>query len=148
MEQIMLENKTTTFHDLSTGDRAVSGLLRGVTAGLVMAVFLILVELALGDTWLAALNRFNPFEQSGPLQGLLLHCGISAVYGILFGLAQPLAPRRSPVWLAGLVYGLVLFVLAVWVILPRTGSGLAALPTPALLAAHVLYGIALGLRIT
>jgi hypothetical protein len=142
----MVDNKTTTLHNLSSGDRAVSGLLRGSIAGLVMAVVLIPVGLAAGDTWLQALNRFNPFGQESPLQGLLLHIGISAVYGIVFGLLQPIFPRRLPSWLAGLWYGLLLFCLAEFLILPTTGSGMADLPALALLVAHGLYGLVLGLR--
>jgi hypothetical protein len=142
----MVNNKISTLHDLSSSDRAVSGLLRGLIAGLVMAGILIPVGLAAGDTWLQAINRFNPFGLESPLQGLLLHVGISAVYGIVFGLLQPLIPRRLPGWLAGLCYGLLLFCLAEYVILPRTGSGLADLPALALLIAHGIYGLVLGLR--
>ena len=92
-----------------------------------------------------AVNIFNPFGQEAPLQGLLLHLGVSAVYGAIFGLLQPLVPRRLPGWVAGLAYGLVLFGLAHYVLLPRAQVGMAELPTSALLLGHIVYGLVLGL---
>ena len=142
----MFDDKTITKHDVSWSDRATSGLLRGLLAGLLMAGVLIPAVLALGGTWTQALNVVNPFGQEAPLQGLLLHLGVSAVYGTVFGLLSPLIPRRVPGWLAGLGYGLLLFWLAEFVILPKTRFGMAELPALALLLAHGVYGVVLGLR--
>ena len=142
---MMSENKIN-IRNLASGDRAVSGLLSGFTGGLVMAVIIVLVGLVAGDSWLETINRFNPFGQGSPVQGVLLHLGVSAVYGIVFGLLLPILPRRLPAWLAGLAYGLLLFGLAQLVILPGTGSGLAGLPLWGLAAAHGVYGLVLGMR--
>ena len=83
-----------------------------------MVGVLIPVGLLAGNTWRQALNVFCPFGQDAPLLGLLLHLGVSAVYGIVFGLVQPLIPQRLPGWLAGLGYGVLLFALAELVLLP------------------------------
>ena len=141
-----MSNNINTIRNLSSGDRAVSGLLGGFLGGLAMGGVVILAGLLAGDTWQQALTRFNPFGQQSPLQGILLHLGVSAVYGIVYGLLQPLIPRRVPGWLAGLLYGLLLFGLAQIIILPQTGSGLATLPVLALVVAHSIFGLVLGWR--
>ncbi len=141
----MFANNSSSIRNQTTGDRAAHGLLRGVAAGLVMAVVLVLVGLALGDTLDQAISRFSPSGIEVPLQGVLVHLGVSAVYGTVFGLLQPLLPRRLPGWLTGLVYGLLLYGLALAVVLPRTGPGMANLPPLALALAHGIYGLVLGL---
>lgn len=141
----MINDNTSTIRDLSAGDRAVSGLLRGLAGGLVMGLVLVLAGLLSGDSLAQAADRFNLFSQSSILQGLLLHMGVAGVYGIIFGLLQIAVPRRVPGWLVGLLYGLLLFGLAEWVILPGTASNLASLPGLALLLAHLLYGLVLGI---
>ncbi len=127
-------------------DRSVSGLLRGLFAGLVMAGFLVLAGVLGGAAPLQALNWLSPSVEMTALQGLLAHLGISAVYGILFGVFWGMFPRRWPGWLAGLLYGLALFALANFIILPRTNSGMAQVSALVLLLAHLLYGLALGYR--
>lgn len=147
----MVKDNTTTQKDLSTGDRAVSGLLGGLLAGVPMAAVLMLAGLLDGDTLELAASRFNLFNNSGTpqqflLQGLLLHLGTAAVYGVIYGLLRGLLPQRLPGWLSGLFYGLLLFALAELAILPGTGSPLAAFPAIFLLAGHAVYGLVLGLR--
>ena len=141
----MTDDKTIRRRELSSSDRAVSGLLYGILAGLLMAAVLMGADLVLGHGWRQAVNLFNPFGQEAPLQGLLLHLGVSAVYGTVFGLLQPLIPRRLPGWVAGLGYGLLLFYLAQYVLLPRAHVGMADLPASALLLGHIVYGLVLGL---
>jgi len=128
------------------GDRAASGLLQGILAGAFIAAVLFPAGLLAGNTWRQALNVFYPFGQDAPLQGLLLHLGVSAVYGSIFGLVQPLIPQRLPGWLAGLGYGVLLFALAEWVLLPQSQFGMSALPPLALLLGHGVYGLVLGFR--
>ena len=141
-----MSNNINSIRNLSSGDRAVTGLLGGFLGGLAMGAVIILAGLLVGDAWQQALTRFNPFAQQPPMQGILLHLGVSAVYGIIYGLLQPLIPSRIPGWLAGLVYGLLLFGLAQIIILPQTVSGLATLPVLALAAAHTVFGLVLGWR--
>lgn len=143
----MTDDKTITRGQLSSGDRAVSGLLHGLLAGLPMAAALIVAAVAVGDGWQKAVSVFSPFGQDAPLQGLLLHLGVSAVYGMLFGLLQPLIPRRLRGWAAGLGYGLLLFCVADYVLLPKAHVPMADLPAPALLLGHLIYGLVLGLGV-
>jgi hypothetical protein len=74
---------------------------------------------------------------------------VSGVYGLLFGAGRRLiavvAGGRVPGWLAGAVFGLALYALAVGALLPASGSPLQQVPALHLGVAHLLYGVTLGL---
>lgn len=138
-----------TSRTISGSDALINGLFSGILAGLVMLVFLVFTGLAGGDDLTSILTRFSvPSQQASPLASAFLHLGVSAVYGSLFGVLFYLLPRRykaSPwKWMAGLFFGLLLYALAGGVLLPTTSSRLLEVPALVLAAAHVLYGLALG----
>ena len=132
------------------GDAAVDGLLSGVVAGLLMALFLLGAGWIGGQSWDWVLRQFDPGAAPAPLTGLVTHLAVSGVYGLLFAsLWRPLARwwGRLPAWLAGLVYGLLLWLLALTVTAARANLGqgwLQGFPPAQLAAAHLLYGLALG----
>jgi hypothetical protein len=133
--------------EMTLGDAAVDGLLVGIGAGVLMAAYLALTALAAGENMAAVLSRFDPSPTPSPLTGLFMHLAVAGVYGIVFGLARRLSPRRwgrLPGWLIGLVYGWGLVGLAWTVILPGTGSALLSLSFLRLAGAHAVYGLALG----
>jgi hypothetical protein len=132
------------------GDAAVDGLICGVAAGLLMAIFL-LVAGWLGGRGLAdVLRQFDPGAVPAPLTGAITHLAVSGVYGILFGsLWRPLgrAWASLPAWLLGLAYGVLLWLLAASITAARAGLGagwLQGIPAAQLAAAHLIYGLALG----
>ena len=146
---MMTESNRLAHKDLTLGDAAVDGLLSGIAAGIVMAVYLIVVGLVTGEAPGMVLSRFDPGEKPSPLTGALMHLAVAGVYGMLFALGRRLIVRRWPFntslsWLAGLAYGLVLLILATTVILPGTGSPLREIPFPHFAVTHVLYGLTLG----
>jgi len=134
----------------SWGNVAVDGLMSGVAAGLLMAAFLLAAGSLAGPGWEAVLRQFDPGSTPTPLTGAITHLAVSGVYGILFAsLGRPL--RRywagRPAWLAGLVYGLLLWLLAAAITAAPTGQGggwMQAIPPMPLAVAHLLYGLALG----
>jgi len=142
----MINDRTNSIAHPSWGDRAVASMLQGLIGGLLMGVILMLGDLVAGHSLLEAIDVFNPFGQQAALQGWLLHLGVSAVYGVLFGLLLPIVPKGVPGWLAGLVYGTLLFALARYVLLAHANFGMAALPALTLWFGHAAYGLALGLR--
>ena len=137
--------------DVSPGDAAVSGLFGGLGAGFLMAVFLALVGLLSGRGLGTYLGYFAFGEPAAPLQGLLAHLAVSGVYGLLFGLGwrwmRGKRLRHVPGWMGGLVYGILLWVLALAVILPGTDSPLRLIPPGLLAAAHGIFGLALGFMV-
>jgi hypothetical protein len=86
---------------------------------------------------------------TSPLQGLLSHLAVSAIYGVLFGaLIWSILVRFSAAKIisiiAGLVYAIFLLMLAQTAILPGTGSPLAQLPFWQWALGHAIYGLTLG----
>jgi hypothetical protein len=132
----------------AAADAAVSGLLYGLLAGLVMLVFLAAAGLLSAESLATVLGRFDPAGAGALLPGVLAHLAVSAVYGLLFGLAWRSLSRRMlrrlPSILGGLIFGLLLFVLAEVVLLPPTGSRLLEFAPAAFALAHIVYGIVLG----
>jgi hypothetical protein len=130
------------------GDTAVDGLLAGVGGGVVMALYLGLAGLWLGEGFVVMLGRFDPGLAGSPFVGGLAHLAMSAIYGILFALSWRLLLHRwlgrVSLWLTGLAYGLILFLAATAVGLPLSDSPLREIPALHFAAAHVIYGAALG----
>jgi len=130
----------------SLGDTAVSGLLAGILAGVMMAAFLAAAGFAGGDSVADLFSHFSGNEGASPMTGLLTHLAVSGVYGI--GWAYLLRMVRSlilaPVWLVGLVYGLLLFLVAQGIFLVGP-TLLTGIPPLQFLIAHAVYGLTLGL---
>ena len=96
------------------------------------------------------LGNFSSGAAVPPLQGLLMHLAMSAIYGMLYGLLHRWIGtgrlQRFPGWLVGLVYALVLWGFAVTVLLPAARALILTLPWPVFFSGHVAYGLVLGAR--
>ena len=146
-----METSKQMLKTLSVGDAAVEGLMYGIVAGLAMAVFVVGFELLGGIAPQVVLSYFDVGSGASPLVGLFTHVAVSGMYGVVFGIATMLAARTFGAhmtpgkWLAlGLLYGAVVFGIAIWIVLPRTNSPLSAMPMWAFAIAHFLYGGVLG----
>ncbi len=139
----------------------LGGALAGLAGGLVMAVVAALISASMGqDIWheskrIAAIV-YGPsalaasgFDLGPVLTGSLIHLLVSALLGAIFGIVT----RRwlhltsdfgTPV-MAGLVYGLLIWMAAYFVVLPLLNPALLDVYTPAFIIQHVAYGVVLGL---
>lgn len=140
---LILENRN------SLSNWAVDGLFYGLIAGVAMFLGLAALVLFSGISPGALLERFSADGPTSPLQGLLSHLAVSAIYGVLFGaLIWPMLRRFSSIrmmgWLGGLGYALLLLVLAQIAILPGVNSPLAQLPFWGWALGHLIYGLVLG----
>lgn len=144
----MTNTKAEAARPAGLGDAAVDGMLNGVMAGIFMALFLALATLAAGKVPWSVLETFDATGKSSPVMGLVLHLAVSAVYGTIFGLLwkllRPALAGRIPSWLAGAAFGLALFAMAEFVLLPGARTGLRDIPTLVFGAAHLIYGLVLG----
>jgi hypothetical protein len=138
-------------HESKLGDTAVDGLFYGIAAGMVMAIFLVLGGALTGENPASLLTRFSMSSDPGPLTGLLSHIAMSSVYGILFSLAyqalkrfRPWSNRLPAALVAGLAYGLVLWLGAEIIFVDRIAVALKGIPGWQFLAAHLIYGLILG----
>lgn len=146
-----MANSNSVIHNRkkSIGDVAVDGLLAGMAAGVVMAVWLVLVGLVEGEGPAAMLGRFDPGAGGSPLIGALMHLAVAGFYGVGLALILRLLAGRGiatvrAVWLLGAAYGLILWLAARLVVLPGLNQALGDIAALNFLAAHVLYGMALG----
>jgi hypothetical protein len=134
---------------LTLNDALINGLLSGILAGAIMLVFLFLVGLLNGTSLTETLLRFSiPGQPSSPITSLLMHLGMSSVYGAFYGMLYKLVPRipkAGPArWLSGAVFGLLLYLFATLLLLPNFESSLADISSPVFLTAHLAYGLVLG----
>jgi hypothetical protein len=141
--------------------RAIGGgVVAGLVGGGVLAVYMLIVNLATGqDPWLALKGPATPFLHerarqagfdAGPVfLGALTHFGISAIWGLLFGALFYGASRRATPWL-GLLWGLAVWIGMYYVVLPIAGLGEMARTTPIGRAVftHLLFGLFVGLTFT
>ena len=137
--------------EIKFSEVAVEGLFAGLLAGLAMAAWMAVSALIRSETLGDLFSRFNPTQTASPLMGLLLHLAASSVYGILFGLVWYLAStphhtdlsgRQAVVLGAG--YGVLLFLLGWYLLLPASASPLRQLPFWQFGLAHLIYGAIMG----
>lgn len=136
----------------SFSDKLINGLFSGILAGVIMLIFLLLAGLAAGEVPAVTLAHFSvPGQDTTPLASAFLHLGVSAVYGSVYGLIFHLLPwkmrRGIWRWLAGLAFGLLLYLFASAYLLPATGSRMLEISGAVLAASHALYGLALSVSI-
>lgn len=123
-------------------EAVVDGLLRGLGAGAIMAAFLLVTSLfmpASSRAWLTDLVRTT---ETSPAAIVAAHFAVAAVYGMAWGLVYRLlvAGLPLPTWVAGLLFGGVLWLIS-RLLLPASGGA----PWLILASAHLVYGLALGL---
>ena len=131
------------------GDVVVDGLLSGLLAGGAMGVFLVAAGLISGVGPGQVLGRFDPAGDASPLTGALMHLAVSGLYGVGLALVLHLlggrwADWRRYGWLLGAGYGLVVWVVAQFVLLPSLGIALADISPALFIPAHLVYGVVLG----
>jgi len=144
----MIDSKRLAYGERKVSDAALDGLFGGLAAGVAMAIYLVVWGLTAGLGSGGVLGMFDPGLRGMALAGALTHLAVASVYGILFGLIW-WALRRglrlgARAWLAGILYGLALLLVAKVVVLPAAESPLAEIPTLHFAVAHVIYGAALG----
>ena len=139
----------------------LGGALAGLAGGVAMAVVAALISAWMGqDIWheskrIAAIVLGpaalvgSGFELGPVLVGTLIHLFVSALLGAIFGIVT----RRwlhltsdfgTPV-LAGLIYGLLIWMVAYFIVLPLLNPALLEVYAPAFIIQHVAYGVVLGL---
>ena len=114
-----------------------------------MLLFLMLVDFLAGTSPIITIQRFSvPGQPTPPVVAGFIHLGVSAVYGGIFGLILYSLPGERITGLkkiiVGLAYGLLLFLLAITLLLPSSGSALMEVPPLVFGTAHAIYGLVLG----
>jgi hypothetical protein len=145
----MKEQRRVYLQEQTTGDAAVDGLLAGVGAGIICVIYLVIVGLISGQTLAGVLGPFDP-TQGQALAGGLVHLAVSGVYGVLFAVLYRWLDRgwlwaRGRAWFFGLLYGLILLLVAEGALQTGIDTAFADVPFVNTALFHLLYGLALGL---
>ena len=139
----------------------LGGALAGLAGGVAMAVVAALISASMGqDIWheskrIAAIvygptAYAQPGFDLGPvLVGTLIHLLVSALLGALFGIVtrrwlHMTSDFGAPV-LAGLMYGLLIWMVAYFAVLPLLNPALLEVYAPVFIIQHVVYGVVTGL---
>ncbi|HEU4322304.1 MAG TPA: DUF6789 family protein [Roseiflexaceae bacterium] len=139
----------------------LGGALAGLAGGAAMAVVAAIISASIGgDIWLEAKQIatmvYGPeaatasgFVAGPVIAGTLIHF----LFSMLFGSFYSLLTRRllqlptdfgTPI-LSGLIYGMMVWMLAYFVVLPVMDSALMQTYAPAFIVQHLVYGVVLGL---
>ena len=133
----------------SSGDAAVDGVLHGGGAGIVMAIYLIVIGMVTGAGLTATLSAFDLGQGTSPVRGALIHLAVAAIYGMLFSLIYRLLRRgrsigRSGNVVIGLAYSLLLWLITQLAFAAGINVALSSLPAVHFAVAHLVYGATLG----
>ncbi len=145
----MAERGNLTISRKSTGDSAADGVLVGLFAGITSGLLLVIIGLFSGENPSIVLERFNVGMDGSAVVGGLIHMATATVYGIGFGILYQAVNRRwsqtdNWSWLVGVVYGLLLLLIAEGALLTGLDTGLREVPFLAFTAFHLVYGLTLG----
>lgn len=135
----------------------LGGTIAGIGGGLAMIIVAALLTTAIGeDVWREPREIAQPLfggaaaVGAAPIvAGTILHFLMAALFGAAFSLVSRRLLRLPsdygvPV-VAGLIYGLMLWVLAYFVVLPILNPALLDTYAPSFIIQHLVYGVVTGL---
>lgn len=138
---------------------AARWILPGLIAGLVFAMWAMVVGLFTSDLWAPPQGiaqsigigaQGHDFQPVPFVAGLMGHMMNSAILGIVFiAIARTLHLRLVASVMGGMVYGLIVYGAMYWVVLrgllaSTSASFLSANPEWSWIAAHLMFGVVLG----
>ena len=142
----------------------LGGAVAGLGGGIAMAIVGAIISASLdGDIWLESKQiasivygpaaTAQPGFVAGPvIVGTLLHLIIAAALGALFGIMTRrvfhLPSDFGTPLMAGLIYGLLIWMVAYFVVLPIIDPSLRETYAPAFVVQHLVYGAVTGLLYT
>lgn len=145
-----------------TSTAVVHAAVAGIIAGIVMAMFAMMVALVAGNgfwappraiaaEFLGTQHAGSGFAIGPVVGGMMIHMMLSAGFGVGFGVAVGLVARGASqlvLLVLGMMAGIVLWVGSTYIVAPAlNGAELITTATPAWawFAAHAMFGVALGL---
>ncbi len=124
-------------------------------AGVPMAFFAMLHAALVGQGALWPLHRVAEAALGAgaptvgnAVVGALVHLAVAAVWGVLFVALVPRGAPYAAAALMGLIFGLVVFLVMTWLVLPQVQPAfLLAVPGWVFFAYHLLFGLLLPLAV-
>ena len=147
--------KMSVHNSQQAGQAAKGGAIAGLWAGLALSLLMAVMNLFQNNSIWGGLKfagvpflgerAFEPgFDALAVLVGIICHFGVSAAWGVLFGLLF-YGLSRNATLVAGAVWGVVVWIAMLYVVLPILGLP-AGGTMPVLLAGfeHLLFGVIVG----
>ncbi len=162
MAAILLDSPVmTTRSSDASGDRRGHALGGGALAGLIAGVLMEAWMVAMAasqhrDAWMVLKGAATPFLHERAAQpgfdagavalGVLCHLAISIIWGALFGLVFFGIPKGATI-VAGLVYGIVVWLVMYYIVLPAVGLGRVSSSSPVgpAVLSHMGFGLVIAL---
>jgi hypothetical protein len=142
----------------------LGGALAGLSGGIAMVIVAILVSAAKGDDVFLEVKQIagvvygtsaiaEPGFVAGPvLVGLVIHLIVSMAFGAIFGIVMRrllhLTSDFGTLVLAGMIYGMFIWMAGYFVVLPIINPLLLQSYAPAFIIEHLVYGLVTGLVYT
>jgi hypothetical protein len=142
----------------------LGGAVAGLGGGIAMAIVGAIISASLGgDIWLESKQiaavvygpaaAAQPGFVAGPvIVGTLLHLIVSAAFGAIFGIVTRrvlgLTSEFGTPLMAGLIYGLLIWLVGYFIVLPRINPLLLETYAPSFVIQHLVYGAVTGLLYT
>jgi len=139
----------------------LGGAIAGLGGGVAMAVVAAIISQGMGgDIWLEskqiAAVVYGPAAMAQPgfvpgpvVLGTLLHLLVSTLLGAFFGIMSRRVLRLTSEFgmplVTGLVYGMMIWMVAYFLVLPAIDSALMETYAPIYLVQHIVYGLVTGL---
>ena len=142
----------TVHNSRQAGRAAKGGLIAGLVGGLVLSVFMAVMNLIRGhDVWggmkfagvpVLGERALQPgFDGLAVAVGVFDHFAVSAVWGVLFGILF-YGLSRNATYVAGIVWGIVVWIAMLYVVLPVLGFPAGGTMPVAMSAfTHILFGV-------
>lgn len=133
--------------------RVGRGAIAGVVAGLVFLVLNMWYASSVGGSETQPLHLISTLllgpealgDGSNALLGLVIHVGLSALFGIAFSFLAPLMRNNGAIAAGGALFGLALYIINFGIIAQTTLTQFQAPNDPVELMAHLIYGLILGM---
>lgn len=136
-------------------DTLIDGLIGGALGGIAQGIVGMMGTMMMGRglMWPLVLIGYgfrpytdDPSEDTGTImRGLLLHMAFTMMLGVVFAFLAPVLPTAIPLWVWGMLYGALIWVIDQLGALRAVDPTMAAKMNQALfLATHLVFGGVLG----
>ena len=137
-----------------------AGAVAGILAGSAMAICLMLIAMIAGEGFWLPLKKISVtllgesaiqnsvFELWPVMAGIMIHFATAIAFGIVFAFIEERRQSYSSAVRAGIIYGLNVWIIMQFLVLPAINPVVAGMPYLQLAILHIIFGGTLGGYVT
>ena len=153
-------NALNEYGELKATQVFSAGAVAGILAGSAMAIFLMLLAMIAGEGFWLPLKKISVtllgesaiqnsvFELLPVIVGILIHFATAIAFGIVFAFIEERRQSYSSAVRAGIIYGLNVWIIMHFLVLPVINPVLAGMPYLLFAILHIIFGGTLGGYVT